>query len=1207
MRKVAKVTKKVICMLCFVLLLTDLMPLSVAAENGVINEVIISEGIMEMATAEIEKEAITLEDFIWPNEAGQYSYTLDGVTAGKKYLLMVIPGIYKSLEGLTQDEIVSSLLYLDQKTADGPSVDFRGFIPAKSENCTVLVSGEGMPVSIAGYISKDIYSFGIYVQDAESRTPMEDSFEVERNATWEGLLSTLPQKGYMEIFSDYADTLYCPVVIQWRESKGFKTTKIGHMFRVIGDVIPENPDVLGGFSALCKPIVVNVAVVDKVRIPVSIIASKDQIVYGVGSVITDNDIHLKLLYSDGSSQTVTGWTTNAAELSTEEAGTKKLEISYTNQGITLTTDLEIYVAGDDEVLHQVSFETFGGSIIETIMVKDGDNITLLEEPEKKGFWFTGWYTDRYRTKKFNEATPITEDIKLYAGWMSIDNPVVEGIDVVLKKSYFKLGDMLDKEMILVHANYSDGTRVKVENFETNLSEIDQNTIGKKVLEVSYSEGYYVKKNDVEFHILSSNGNEFVTVSFETGCDSIVESQTIAYGGTVTVPYVDLEKIDSVFAGWYYGDEKWDFENNTVTEDITLRAKWLQKYGETDIVMYTEELSSYEYTGKAIKPAITVMDQNMNVLVKGKDYTVRYYNNVNSSVEDNSASAVITGKGNYTGGFTMKFTILPKNIESDGVSASCTEVNLYNQKGYSPVPNLKYGGKKLKKGTDYTVQYYKCSQSGDETSEEIWQPVPATEKLKEIGTYKIVAEGKGNYTGTREFEYRIVNKNMKNLSSAKIELDSSAKKLSYTGEEQKINSKIKVKLGSKTVLKEGVDYEVIYPENITDVGKKTVTICALPTSTLCYGQKTVSYEVTGLAISKASVVLNAKSVQYQSAYITDNIKSITIKATKKNKDALQAVMKQPVKVNDICSLVEGRDYQVTYRKNEKAGKASVIIEGKGLFSGKVTKNFEIKAVDLNDSAVTVNLNMDTVAYCKGGTTTKASVFFRVDDQEQKLKEGRDYTVKYSGNKKIGTAKIKISGKGNFKGTVEKTYNIVAKPLRTKDIKVTVTNPLQKADVPDSTVYKPVISVTDNGLPVSEKEYLIEYSKCVTQADLNNNISIGYITLKEKEGSSYTGSRIVPYQVLSNSIEASNCTFVIKDQTYTGKAIIFNASNEVVSSQITGNMSLGDGTSRELVLGEDFEVIGYKNNLKPGEATITIKGIGDFTGTKKLTFTIQKCKL
>lgn len=41
----------------------------------------------------------------------------------------------------------------------------------------------------------------------------------------------------------------------------------------------------------------------------------------------------------------------------------------------------------------------------------------------------------------------------------------------------------------------------------------------------------------------------------------------------------------------------------------------------------------------------------------------------------------------------------------------------------------------------------------------------------------------------------------------------------------------------------------------------------------------------------------------------------------------------------------------------------------------------------------------------------------------LKEGTDYTVTYSNNKNVGTAKVKITGKGNYSGTITKTFKIV----------------------------------------------------------------------------------------------------------------------------------------------------------------------------------------
>ncbi|RGF91357.1 fibronectin type III domain-containing protein, partial [Ruminococcus sp. AM54-1NS] len=40
----------------------------------------------------------------------------------------------------------------------------------------------------------------------------------------------------------------------------------------------------------------------------------------------------------------------------------------------------------------------------------------------------------------------------------------------------------------------------------------------------------------------------------------------------------------------------------------------------------------------------------------------------------------------------------------------------------------------------------------------------------------------------------------------------------------------------------------------------------------------------------------------------------------------------------------------------------------------------------------------------------------------LKNGTDYTVSYSNNKKIGIATVKIAGKGSYTGTVTKTFKI-----------------------------------------------------------------------------------------------------------------------------------------------------------------------------------------
>lgn len=65
------------------------------------------------------------------------------------------------------------------------------------------------------------------------------------------------------------------------------------------------------------------------------------------------------------------------------------------------------------------------------------------------------------------------------------------------------------------------------------------------------------------------------------------------------------------------------------------------------------ISSKAYTGKAIKPSVTVKD-GTKTLVKGTDYTLSYKNNKNIG----TATVTITGKGSYTGTKTLPFKIIP---------------------------------------------------------------------------------------------------------------------------------------------------------------------------------------------------------------------------------------------------------------------------------------------------------------------------------------------------------------------------------------------------------------------------------------------------------------------------------------------------------------------------------------------------------------------
>ena len=148
----------------------------------------------------------------------------------------------------------------------------------------------------------------------------------------------------------------------------------------------------------------------------------------------------------------------------------------------------------------------------------------------------------------------------------------------------------------------------------------------------------------------------------------------------------------------------------------------------------------------------------------------------------------------------------------------------------------------------------------------------------------------------------------------------------------------------------------------------------------------------ISISKASVTLSTSTYAYDG------------KAKK------PGVM---VKLNGK-TLKNGTDYTVSYSNNIKVGTAKVTITGKGNYTGSVSKTFKIKN---NFKKATVS-GISTKAFTGKNITQSITVKYN----GKTLKNGTDYTVSYSNNKKIGTATVKIAGKGSYTGTATKTFKI-----------------------------------------------------------------------------------------------------------------------------------------------------------------------------------------
>ena len=118
-----------------------------------------------------------------------------------------------------------------------------------------------------------------------------------------------------------------------------------------------------------------------------------------------------------------------------------------------------------------------------------------------------------------------------------------------------------------------------------------------------------------------------------------------------------------------------------------------------------------------------------------------------------------------------------------------------------------------------------------------------------------------------------------------------------------------------------------------------------------------------------------------------------------------------------SVQEGRDYTVTYQNNVNAGTARAIYVGKGNYKGKVVVEYTIDPRPV--SATAVSVNQGARIYNKAGHKPNATVTVA----GKTLKKDRDYSITYRNNLEVGTANILVRGKGNYTGTVKKTFRII----------------------------------------------------------------------------------------------------------------------------------------------------------------------------------------
>lgn len=342
------------------------------------------------------------------------------------------------------------------------------------------------------------------------------------------------------------------------------------------------------------------------------------------------------------------------------------------------------------------------------------------------------------------------------------------------------------------------------------------------------------------------------------------------------------------------------------------------------------------------------------------------------------------------------------------------------------------------------------------------------------------------------------------------------------------------------------------------------------------------------------------------------------------------------------LTPKTDYTVSYKNNQKAytienpdnltatdlKKApQIVLSMKGNYSGKETVYFSIKPSEesgeqpddpkpeiypITGEKITItdqNGNAELSAqYNKSG----ARPVLRIKYENSLLKEGRDYTLKYSGNTKYpaNKASVTITGKGRFKGKKVVPITVKQRPFSV-DAGITVVA-YDKAVAKKPGKFYTTIKVFDlQGKLLkagTDYEKNIVYLKDGVELTKSDHPQIGdRISVRVTGKGGYTGSYIeTSYSILDPSkvYDIGKSTIKIKPQPYNkGKAVVISSEDMIDTAVIGKNkeklvLSTDDGATG------DYMVVpgSYVSNTNKGKAKVTFMGINGKTGTKTVTFSI-----
>lgn len=699
---------------------------------------------------------------------------------------------------------------------------------------------------------------------------------------------------------------------------------------------------------------------------------------------------------------------------------------------------------------------------------------------------------------------------------------------------------------------------------------------------------------------------------------------IKVGSTINRP-ADPEEAGYRFDGWYRDaacTKAWNFDTDIVQSDMTLYAKWLAVSEDGGFAL--QEISDVYYTGKACKPAVSVYDGD-TLLKQGRDYQIKYYNNINTNKDGvrkkgNGAGlsfnaalpyVEIIGKGNYTDRIkndnrdTVKvnFNILRAAIgdggsrAGDGIRLKVSDQLVTAKKVQKPFSSIKYV-KGMKKDVDYVVRLT-VNNARDQEGRSLQKDSELPEAAVPAGysgEFMLTIDGIGNYEGSICREIYVTDK-AHLIKNATIVIGKNQKNMAYTDSPVQLNpaetataDTFIVKYG-RTILKPDRDYTVGYRNN-DKAGKAELLITGMGEYA---GSKSAYFNIKGKAFTERTVFAEGiENKVYTGRSITQNDAVLTY-----------GTGNEPLRY--------GTDYTISYSRNINKGTATMIFKGAADegYSGSFKKTFKIGAADITQTERPETMQNMVFNYCKAGVKPVEEISL-TNREGITLRNGKDYTLKYTNNKAVAEASdekpptVIVKGRGNYAGEFSLYFTIIRTDLRADSIGIKATPIAYKENRAPDDVYKPAVKLTDGRSVLrAGKDYEIEYRNH-TQTDyenyirkLGNQSPAGDATPQDGEATEEDGAPVAVITEAVGSAYRLQQPIIVPLPIYLNKltktALMVNVDEAVYTgSQVTPQIKVSYGGTL-LREGKDY-TLSYGANVASGKSkgSVVISGISPYYG-------------